>query len=87
VYQGSPPIVSYYNHYFLSTYTHPITRARDLNLELTLLTSIQHADSKGGSAPLASQTHHTRLTPKRTALRANPNSPTRLPRAARGGGK
>jgi hypothetical protein len=34
--------------------SHPfptVTRARDLNLELTLLTSSQTTDSKGGSAP------------------------------------
>jgi hypothetical protein len=66
-------------HYGLHRYQHPVTRARDLNLELTLLTSIQHADSKGGSAPLASQPHPTRLTPTRNALRATPIIP--LPRS------
>jgi hypothetical protein len=43
------------------TYPHPITRARDLNLELTLLTPSQPADSRGGSAP-------RRLKPTQPAL-------------------
>ena len=63
-----------------------VTRARDLNLELTLLTSSPRTGSTGGSAPWAPQTHPTRLTPIWTALRANQNS-TNPPRAASGGGK
>src|SRR5216683_4637466 len=56
----------------LEAYPHPVTRARDLNQELTPLTSNSTPGSKGGSAPLAPQTHPTRLTPKRSALWANP---------------
>src|SRR5712692_1880761 len=60
------------NHFKgLVAYPHPVTRARDLNQELTLLTSNSTPGSKGGFAPLAPQTHSTRLTPKRSALRAN----------------
>jgi hypothetical protein len=64
---------------------HPVTRARDLNWELTLLTLTQHAGSRGGSAPSAPQSHPTRLTPARKALRASSNStPYRAARWAGG---
>jgi hypothetical protein len=78
-----------FSSYFqlLGQFFSPLTRARDLNLKLTLLTPSHHADSKEGSAPLASQTHPTRLTPTRTALWANQTISNQLPRAARGGGK
>jgi hypothetical protein len=46
------------NTYFTQL-SHAVTRARDLNRELTLLTQqpTQTPGSKGGSAPLAPQTH------------------------------
>jgi hypothetical protein len=43
-----------YKSWSFCTCPHPVTRARDLNCDLTLLTPTQPTDSKGGSAPLAS---------------------------------
>jgi len=54
VYQGSSCHRSCWKHARFWPYPHPVTRARDLNWDLTLLTPNQTADSKGGSAPLAS---------------------------------
>jgi hypothetical protein len=62
-----------------------VTRARDLNLELTLLTSPQ-APPLRGLRPLPAQSQPTRHTPTWSALRANPYIPA-TPRAALGGGK
>jgi hypothetical protein len=73
VYQGSSCNRSCWKHALFWPYPHPVTRARDLNWDLTLLTPTQPTDSKGGSAPLASHTHPTRLTPIRNALRAPSN--------------
>jgi hypothetical protein len=63
VYQGSSCNRSCWKHALFWPYPHPVTRARDLNWDLTLLTPIYPADSKGGGAPLASHTHPTHLTP------------------------
>ena len=71
VYQGSSCNRSCWKHALFWPYPHPVTRARDLNLDLTLLTPAQTTGSRGGSAPSAPLTHPTRLTPKWTALRAN----------------
>src|SRR5208283_3201462 len=73
VFQGSSCRASCWKHALFWPYPHPVTPARDLNWDLTLLTPPQSTDSKGGFAPLASQTHPTRLTPIRNALRAPSN--------------
>jgi hypothetical protein len=73
VYQGLSCHRSCWKHVLFWPYPHLVTRARDLNWDLTLLTPTQPTDSKGGSAPLASLTHPTRLTPIRNALRATSN--------------
>jgi hypothetical protein len=52
-----------------------LTRARDLNLELTILTSPKTPPLRG-LRPLPAQTQPTRHTPIRNALRATQTSPT-----------
>jgi hypothetical protein len=66
--------------------SYPLTRARDLNTKLTILTQspTQTASSKGGSAPLALQTHPNPPYPRKESPSgiSNSHSPAAALRSA-----